>query len=95
MSTRSRANPWFRPIRPIADAVLEDIVADGKFEGRVTPSVTASEDALYRRSAQQRTRALVLSRLSTKWVLTARVLDPEYDKRCREICPELPPLQPR
>lgn len=94
MSTRSRANPWFRPIRPIADAVLEGILADGKFEGRVTPSLTSREDALYRRSAEQRTRALVLDRLSTKWILTARLLDPEFDARCRELCPELPPLDP-
>lgn len=94
MSTRSRANPWFRPIAPIADAYLEGVVADGKFEGRITPSVTLREDALYRRTSEQRMRALILSRLSTKWILKARLLDPEFDARCREICPELPPLDP-
>jgi hypothetical protein len=51
-------------------------------------------DELYEENCRAMVRAMVKARLSTKWVLTARLLEPEFDARCLEICPELVPLDP-
>jgi len=98
MSTRSRANPWFRPVVPIAKAIVEGVLLDAKLETRMRPIIVengeAIEDERYAAVARSRVRAMVVSRLSTKLVLTARLFDPEFDVEVREICPELAPLDP-
>lgn len=99
MSARSRANPWFRPVVPIAKAIVEGVQADARFETKLRPTILAEngeaiEDALYADMAKARVRAMVVSRLSSKIVLTARLFDPAFDAEVREICPELPPLDP-
>lgn len=94
MSTRSRANPWFRPVAPIANALLEGVAADARFEAKIRPTMPDVPEELYEETCRQHVRAMVLARLSTKWVFTARLLDPQFDERCRELCPELPPLDP-
>ena len=77
MSTRSRANPWFRPVVPIAKAYVERVLQDA-----------------YEEQARATTRMLIRSRLDNKLVLQARLLDSEFDERVREVCPELPPIDP-
>jgi hypothetical protein len=95
VSTRSRANLWFRPVAPIANAVADGIEADVEFLTRMRPTFVPIEpQELYEETCRRMVRAMVKARLSTKWILTARILDPQFDERCREICPELAPLDP-
>lgn len=100
MSTRSRANPWFRPVVPIAKAILEGVQADARFERKMRPIIldakgeSIRDESLYEDMCKARVRAMVRSRLDCKLVLTARLLDPAYDEECRTICPELPALDP-
>jgi hypothetical protein len=99
MSTRSRANPWFRPVVPIAKAILEGVQADARFERRMRPIILGADGEPlrgdpYEEMCKARVRAFVRSRLDTKLVLTARLLDPALDEEVRAICPELPPLDP-
>lgn len=99
MSTRSRANPWFRPIVPIAQAMVDGIEADRRFEAKLRPTIIGADgeplrDDVYEDNCRAMVRAMVRSRLDNKLVLTARLIDPQFDERCREICPDLPPLDP-
>jgi hypothetical protein len=72
MSTRSRANPWFRPILPIAEAVVDGIEADLQFMARM-------------RDTEAMKRALIRSRLESRVIWMARVLDPAFDHRVSEL----------
>ena len=98
MSTRSRANPWFRPVVPIAEAIVDGVLADARFETRMRPIVVENgetvDDERYADVRSARIRAMVRERLSSKLVVTARLMDPEFDARVREVCPELQPLDP-
>jgi hypothetical protein len=100
MSTRSRANPWFRPVVPIANAMVDGIEADARFETKMRPIIVEADgtehltDERYDEMCRALVRVMVRTRLDNKLVLTARLLDPAFDERCREICPELPPLDP-
>jgi len=95
VSTRSRANPWFRPVVPIARAIVDGVQADARFEARMRPTDSeGAKDEFYAEMSRARVRAMVVTRLSSKLVLTARLIDPEFDAEVREICPELPPLDP-
>lgn len=99
MSTRSRANPWFRPVLPIAAAVVDHVEADARFETRLRPMILGADGEPlrgdpYEEMCRARVRAMVRERLDNKTVLTARLFNAQFDERCREICPELPPLDP-
>lgn len=98
MSTRSRANPWFRPIVPIAEAIVDGVLADARFEERMRPIIIENglsiEDERYADVCRQRIRAMVISRLSSKVVHQARLLDPQFDEKVRDLCPDLAPLDP-
>lgn len=96
---RSRANPWFRPVVPIARAIVEGVQADARFETKLRPTILRDNgqpvpEAWYEEMAKARVRAMVVSRLSSKLVLTARLFDAAFDEEVRAICPELPPLDP-
>ena len=98
MSTRSRANPWFRPGGPIAHAILEGVEGDVRLETKARWPIEVDgqpvRGELYEDMCRARVRAMVRTRLDNKLVLTARLFDPEFDERVRELCPELPPLDP-
>jgi hypothetical protein len=93
MSTRSRANPWFRPVAPIAEMYLDGVMRDAAFDARIKP-IVEPRPVNYDEHWRAWTRALVRSRLDNKLMRTARLLDPAFDERVRELCPELPPLHP-
>ena len=93
MSTRSRANPWFRPVAPIAEMYLDGVMKDAAFELRVRPTVEPTPEN-YDEHSRAIVRMLIRSRLDNKLVLTARLLDPLFDARVRAVCPELPDLRP-
>jgi hypothetical protein len=92
MSTRSRANPWFRPVAPIAKAYVEGVMRDAAFEARIK-AIVVPRPVNYDEQCQAMTRALIRSRLDNKLVLTARLLDSDFDRRVRALCPELPRLE--
>lgn len=100
MSTRSRANPWFRPVVPIAKAIVERLESEVRFEYAIRPIRIGPDDKYidnddaYEEACRKRVRQLILCRLSTKLVFTARLFDAKFDEQCREICPELAPLDP-
>jgi hypothetical protein len=92
MSTRSRANPWFRPIAPIAAAYVDGVERDIAFEAKIRPNVDP-KPVDYGGHWHATMRLLLRSRLDNKLVLQARLLDPDFDRRVRELCPELPALE--
>lgn len=93
MSTRSRAFPWFRDPVPIAKMYVEGIETDARIMGKLRP-IIEPPPRNYDDHCRAMVRAMVRSRLDTKLVLQARLLDPAFDEECRTICPELPPLDP-
>lgn len=63
-------------------------IKDAAFERRIRPTVDPAP-ADYQGYGAAITKALLRARLSDKLIHTARVLDPEFNRRCLEVCPDL------